>query len=1096
MGRRLIYLLCTLFFVLLACDKEKEQDVPVVNPENHQGEEQNPQEPEVTPGEDEMVTLTFSALFEDLSANKTTIDGSGKVEWVAGDNVRIIWSDTGSATMTALTDGATTTFSEVSVGVADYYYAVYPEADYSLDTSSNEISVTIPSTQDGSFQEANYIVGRTLAGGNSLKFYYVSSVVKFNISRSDITSVTLRSSDGSAIAGNVLFDFSAVSSVEDTPDFSVTDGSDEITVSVSGAGTYYVAILPGKAIAGGLLFRPRTDSDYLPAAATGSNQASYRGKIKDYTVTGGMDSKIVTDWYVSATGSGKKNGKSLANAFDEESFRDFIASRSSDNAASRSQALRLYGSTIHVSGTVPVTEIIPVSFADGAYEKPVEFTIEGGTLSGGGSNSILSIGRDAYAHLSSLTLSGGNAGDEMGGALRIVASTANVSASNCTFSGNEAIEGGAVYVSSGTITATDCTFSGNNATAAYNYHGGGAMKIKGASAVAELHRCTFTSNTTSGGGGAVCSEAGAFHATKCTFSGNTASKYGGALNAEGSNAVIFLSKCKLSGNTSGGWGMTTAIGDNATFGANGSIFYGNSCSGSNDAGLFLKGNTLLTNNTIIEDVSDKAVLHLAGSASSVLANNIIVGKDETDMAVYLDVTTHAATSYGGNFVGRIAGGSLQACQAFHKNISDIYNWKHKEFSGATWNAETLVFSWTNGSVYGYYPAKQAAVTTALSIFGGSFSAWATGIDAYAFTKDISGHARTQTSLRPGAWEGSNNTMSSSSKRLSVNHLLGYYQWGTSSTGVLVMAHRCHINSENQTENSVSAAKLALAAGADILEVDPRPTKDGAIVLCHDESIENFVNTLSSLDDVDKMTLSKVQSYQLVNRKWFGESMRVLHGTGERIPTLAEFFSGVGSPRTWYLSLDLEKVISENPSSFTSIIHTIADIVNSAGMMEHTFFYLDKAGAEAGEDKMTSLRNSFAEWGYPDAALEFFPYGNTPSSDKNYKWVTAFPQNAYSARATYGPGASPHNLIYVVRDGVVGVVNMLHCLQSSIPEYSLNASQLDELLTNYPYCHIIQTDCPAEVVTALTAKGLRVSRYDDELNVGSGFDGYTPGDYNW
>ena len=103
---------------------------------------------------------------------------------------------------------------------------------------------------------------------------------------------------------------------------------------------------------------------------------------------------------------------------------------------------------------------------------------------------------------------------------------------------------------------------------------------------------------------------------------------------------------------------------------------------------------------------------------------------------------------------------------------------------------------------------------------------------------------------------------------------------------------------------------------------------------------------------------------------------------------------------------------------------------------------------------------------------------------------------YSARVTYSPGASPHNLLHVVKDGAVGVVNMLSVLNSNIPEYGIDSSQLDELLANFPYCHIIQTDSPAELVTALSAKGLRISRYEDDLNAGSAFDGYDTGNYDW
>ena len=732
MSKRILSLLVLATLLLpVSCTKEDgtEGNLP-------EGQREIQGEDTVSPVDDSEgdVVVRFSATVEtgvdtQSPESRTTRDENGKVEWVAGDEIRIWWSDSESATTSASSGGISTEFEDVSVGQSSVYFAAYRASDPVVNISSETFAISIPEVQSGLFQDANVMIGRTLPGGTSLYFYYASTIVKFNISRTDISSLTLRSSDGSAISGSVTADFSEVTSSQDIPSFSVTDGSDEIEIPINGPGTYYAAILPGKAIADGLLFRCSTESDYLPAVASGKNQASYRGKVKNYTVSGGLDSKIVTDFYVTASGSGSMNGKSPADAFDEESFRNFISSRSPDGEASRSQAFRLYGTTFHVSGNVQVAEPVSVSFSEGAYEKNIRFTIDGGVLSGGNANRILTVSDLASVSLGNLTLSAGNAGNEMGGALSVVSPTASVEASDCTFSGNNALEGGAVYVGSGSFAATDCTFSGNSATVAYNYRGGGALKLGGASAVAEMHRCTFTSNMAEGGGGAVCCAAGAFHAAKCTFSGNISGKFGGALNAEGGNAAIFLSKCKLSGNSSGSWGSSVAVGDNASFAANGSVFYGNSCSGSNDAGLFLKGNTLLTGNTIIEDVSDRAVLHMAGTASSRLANNIIIGMDEADMAVYMDGTTHAVYSYGGNFIGRIAGASLQACQAFIKDISDIYNWKYKEFKGAAWNSETSVFSWTNGSVDGYYPAKQAAVNTALSIFGGGFSSWATDIDA-------------------------------------------------------------------------------------------------------------------------------------------------------------------------------------------------------------------------------------------------------------------------------------------------------------------------------------------------------------------------------
>lgn len=1021
---RLKLLIAAFVIFLVSCGKENVAD-------------QNQQQ--IPPREDgEMIEMSFSAALEELDDPKTSIDDAGKVQWEAGDAVRLYWSDSGSSVMTAQTPGATTTFSKISVGVADYYYAVYPDSDQEVNIASESLSVTIPDAQDGSFAMANHIVGRTLPGGNTLYFYYASTVVKFNISRPDITEVTIRSADGSAIAGQVSIDFSTIAEASDIPVFSVSDFSDEITVSVSGPGTYYAAILPGKDIAGGMLFRARTAEDYLPAAATSLNQTSIRGKVKNYIVDGGMDSKITTDYYVSASGSGKKNGKSVQNAFDAESFAAFVGSRSDDVDGSRSQAFKLYGTTIHVDGTVAVSKTIDVAFADGAYEKPVGFSITGGKLSGGSSARILKVGNGTALRLSAMQLSDGDAADGNGGALSLESSSAKVDAVNCSFSGNKADNGGAIHVG-----------------------------------------------------------AGLFTASKCSFTGNTAQQCGGSINAEGSGATVFLNKCKLNGNRSGDWGTAVNIGGATSFAANGSVFSGNEADGSNDASLYLKGNAVLSNCTIVEDVENSAVVQLSGSAGSSLSNSIVVGKDESDVSVHMDGATHRLVSYGGSMVGRISGSDLSAAQAFTKNISDIYNFKYKEFVNPSWDAAGMVFSWDNNSICGYRPAKTGDIMAVVSAVKNDFCTWLGEVDADAFLKDISGYSRSQNGIRPGAWEGED-SMESSSDRLSVGHLMGYYQWTRSSSGVLVMSHRCHVNSDGQTENSISAARLALASGADMLEVDPRPTMDGAIVLCHDKSIENFVNNtfIFGCDDVDEMTLSKVQSYQLVNRKYFGKSSRYRFGTGEKIPTLAEFFSGVGSPRRWYASLDCEKIISENPSTYKDILHTIADIVYSAGMIKHTFFYIHKAGAAAGEDKLTELRNAFAEWGYPDAAIEFYPYGNSPDTDSNYKWLTDFPYNVYSARVTYSPGASPHNLLHVVKDGAVGVVNMLSVLNSNIPEYGIDSSQLDELLANFPYCHIIQTDSPAELVTALSAKGLRISRYEDDLNAGSAFDGYDTGNYDW
>ena len=96
---RLKLLIAAFVIFLVSCSKENVAD-------------QNQQQ--IPPREDgEMIEMSFSAALEELDDPKTSIDDAGKVQWETDDAVRVYWSDTGSAVMTALAPGATTTFSTV-----------------------------------------------------------------------------------------------------------------------------------------------------------------------------------------------------------------------------------------------------------------------------------------------------------------------------------------------------------------------------------------------------------------------------------------------------------------------------------------------------------------------------------------------------------------------------------------------------------------------------------------------------------------------------------------------------------------------------------------------------------------------------------------------------------------------------------------------------------------------------------------------------------------------------------------------------------------------------------------------------------------------
>jgi hypothetical protein len=106
----------------------------------------------------------------------------------------------------------------------------------------------------------------------------------------------------------------------------------------------------------------------------------------------------------------------------------------------------------------------------------------------------------SYLSLNNLTLSGGDAFTESGGAL--LSSGTHVSISNCTFSGNTAAQGGAIASlgAGSNIDLINCTLSGNTATkAAADTNGGGGGGIYNGGGKMSLEFCTVVGNSAPAG---------------------------------------------------------------------------------------------------------------------------------------------------------------------------------------------------------------------------------------------------------------------------------------------------------------------------------------------------------------------------------------------------------------------------------------------------------------------------------------------------------------------------------------------------------------------------------------------------------------------
>lgn len=92
--------------------------------------------------------------------------------------------------------------------------------------------------------------------------------------------------------------------------------------------------------------------------------------------------------------------------------------------------------------------------------------------------------------------------------------------------------------------------------------------------------------------------------------------------------------------------------------------------------------------------------------------------------------------------------------------------------------------------------------------------------------------------------------------------------------VLVVAHRG--DWRNACENSIEAINGAIIAGADIVEVDLRKTKDGELILMHDETLDR---TTTGTGLVCEYTLPELKSLYLRN----GCHIKTIY----KIPTLRE-----------------------------------------------------------------------------------------------------------------------------------------------------------------------------------------------------------------
>lgn len=616
--------------------------------------EEKSDKPEIeAPGESKgSIPMEFTAV-SDLT--RTSIGdlngGMREISWVKDDEIKIIYNNK-STTAKAETTGASTIF-KANVDKASAYYAVYPSSAATV-AEDGSWKVAIPAKQDvsGGFGSAHYAAA--VAKDGNLAFRNLCGWLRFTIADQRIKSVLIRGNGEQFLAGNLAVTFDEEGNIASK---TVSNGNSRIIVNVNGAGEYYVAVLPDVNLENGVGFRFYTSNEIVSENAIETGVFSSKalsveqGKIVNL---GGLDSRIVTDWWISPSGTG--DGKSADSPAAGVEFLRAKLAQDVTSDKTRKGLAKGYGCmgiTIHAAAGEYDFAGQEINITWPGHTSSVGTTIlgaEGTIFKNTGSSRFFKIGKSVDLKFENITFDGGNAGTENGGAIWQNDATAILAFKNCAFKNNKANNGGAIYMAGSNMTSENTSFSDNTATTA-----AGAVGIAGTAELVSFTDCDFTSNT--------------------------AEKHGGALqNCGGEKTRLTVTRGAFSSNkttngTGGGGGAITFRGDKPSITIiDGVTFSGNSAGFQGGAVRVNTVNDISIMNSVISDnkALDGAGLYVGGAASVKIDKTQISGNQSKTYA-------------GGIYVGADADVFMNACSIFGNSNTTTT-------AGARWGAAIFVLS--------------------------------------------------------------------------------------------------------------------------------------------------------------------------------------------------------------------------------------------------------------------------------------------------------------------------------------------------------------------------------------------------------------------
>ena len=601
--------------------------------------------------------ITFNAQ---IAKTRVTVAGDGKCSWEKDDEIKIFWLDGSgnahSTTAVAKEAGSSTSFS-AAVDAADYYYAVYPSSATATLSAGGSLTVTIPSSQDGTLAHADICAAKTSAADLSFTFQHIVSLLKFENNRADIVRADVVAKENVCLSGSVECTFGASLSVGSAD----TRG---VSATLNGAGTYYIAIAGGVE-ASAIAVKLSTSDPAVVIPAVNIEPTGGLSFTRAHILNvGRIDDRIITDYYIATDGSGNGLLESTPAPFS-------LLTTLAGNDVYRNRVIA--GTTVHLAGGT-YTPAVVLSLNP---EESAPFTIkgeDGGTsiISGGGSTQILKTQGIADVHLEKLTLKSGSA--SQGGALYM--NGGKVEANDCTFSSNTASGNAAVLYATGTsdVSFTDCSFVSNSCTGSSNAP---SVAMLWGNAFLKVNGCYFGSNTAANRAVINSQGTSVVFISNSAFNNNSntaASTYASVIHAAGAGAAIH----------------------NSTFNQNNAK--DGSAPRNNCECITAATNLILTNNTFYEYFqSNRGVIAGTAAKEGILFNNVVLN-NYSGTVFYFSSAGFKFTSYGHNIYRNITdyrtGDAKIGIPAASGDIAGV---DKTILSGGAWNGTNHVYAW-NGTL--------------------------------------------------------------------------------------------------------------------------------------------------------------------------------------------------------------------------------------------------------------------------------------------------------------------------------------------------------------------------------------------------------------